>query len=185
MLFDPSTKLRREDFFDRAEEIDRIKSLLSPIILVLGLRRTGKSSIIRIALNELNYPYIYLDLRKFEERSYINYKDFIIEIQSEVNKLIKKFPEILDFIKKIRGVKILGNEILFSWGKERVSFTSLLESLNDWASDRKIIVVLDEAQELIKMRGANLLTPLAYSFDNLKKLELYSAVPKWAYSIAS
>jgi AAA+ ATPase superfamily predicted ATPase len=43
----------------------------------LGLRRTGKSSVIRIAIEELGYPYIYLDLRKYEEKVYINYKEFV------------------------------------------------------------------------------------------------------------
>jgi hypothetical protein len=39
----------------------------------------------------------------------------------------------------------MGNEIYFGWGKEnRVSFSSLLDSLNYWAED-KVIVVLDEA----------------------------------------
>lgn len=78
MLFDPAPKIRREDFFDR--EIERVKSLLSPITLVLGLRRTGKSSLIRISLEELGHPYIYVDLRKFEEKIYANYKDFILEL---------------------------------------------------------------------------------------------------------
>ncbi|MGC9105445.1 MAG: hypothetical protein ACP5HQ_03360 [Thermoprotei archaeon] len=50
MFFDPAPKDRREDFFDREEELERLKSLSSPITLVLGLRRTGKSSLIRIAL---------------------------------------------------------------------------------------------------------------------------------------
>ncbi|WP_277345240.1 hypothetical protein [Metallosphaera hakonensis] len=42
MLFDPSPKDSREDFFDREEELRRVKSLSSPLTLVLGLRRTGK-----------------------------------------------------------------------------------------------------------------------------------------------
>ena len=66
----------------------------------------------------------------------------------------------------------MGNEIYFGWGKEnRVSFSSLLDSLNDWAED-KVIVVLDEAQELHKMRGFNILPSLAYAFDNLRKVKI-------------
>ena len=51
MLFDPAPKSSRRDFFDREAEIERVKSLSSPITLVLGLRRTGKSSVILISLN--------------------------------------------------------------------------------------------------------------------------------------
>lgn len=74
MIFDPVPKESRKDFFDREEEIEKIKSLSSPITLVLGLRRTGKSSVIRIALSELDLPYVYVDLRKFEEKGYISYR---------------------------------------------------------------------------------------------------------------
>jgi len=151
----------------------RSKSLSSPIMLVLGLRRSGKSSVIRIALNELNFPYIYIDLRKFEETGYISYKDLILELQREINRLTKRFPNVIDFLKRIEGVKIMGNEIILKWGgKGRVNFSSLLESLNDWAED-KVVLAIDEAQELINLGGgANLLPTFAYSFDNLNKIKV-------------
>ncbi|NAY89192.1 MAG: AAA family ATPase [Desulfurococcales archaeon] len=172
MIFDPVPKESRKDFFNREDEIERIKSLSSPITLVLGFRRTGKSSVIRIALNELNFPYIYIDLRKFEEKGYASYKDLILELQKEINRLVKRFPSITGFIKRIEGVKILGNEIRLRWGGDkRVSISSLLESLNDWAEDR-VILTIDEAQELLNLRGANLLSTFAYSFDNLRKVKI-------------
>jgi AAA+ ATPase superfamily predicted ATPase len=67
MIFDPVPKESRRYFFNKEEEIEKIKFLSSPITLVLGFRRTGKSSVIRKALNELSLPYIYIDLRKFKE----------------------------------------------------------------------------------------------------------------------
>lgn len=172
MLFDPAPKDSRDDFFDREKEIEKIKSLSSPITLILGLRRTGKSSIIKISIKELNLPNIYIDLRKFEEKYYISYKDFLLEIEHEVNKLIRKFPSILDFLKRIEGVSVMGNQVKLKWGGEKkLNFSYLLEALDNWAED-KIILVLDEAQELINLRGANLLYPLAYSFDNLRKVKI-------------
>ena len=38
MPFDPAPKSSRRDFFDREAEIEGVKSLSSPITLVLGLR---------------------------------------------------------------------------------------------------------------------------------------------------
>jgi len=67
MIFDLVPKESRRYFFNKEEEIEKIKFLSSPITLVLGFRRTGKSSVIRKALNELSLPYIYIDLRKFKE----------------------------------------------------------------------------------------------------------------------
>ncbi|QXJ28530.1 AAA family ATPase [Saccharolobus shibatae] len=167
MLFDPAPKDKREDFFDREEEIEELKLLSSPITLILGLRRTGKSSLIKIALNELNRPFIYLDMRKFEEKRSINYRELLIEMEREINKLSSKFSQLIEFLKRIEGVSIMGNQIRFKWqGNDRLSFTSLLEALNDFNKD--LIFVIDEAQELIKLRGIDLLPPLAYAFDNLK-----------------
>jgi AAA+ ATPase superfamily predicted ATPase len=171
VLFDIAPKHDRKDFFDRDEEIEKLKELRTPIILVLGLRRTGKSSIIRISLNELKVPYIYLDLRMFEERNYLSYKEFILEFQNEVYKLTKKFPSLVDFLKEIQGVKIFGNEIKFSWNKkERASFSSILNAIEKIG--KKIVIVMDEAQELIKLRGTNLLPSLAYAYDNMKNVKI-------------
>ncbi|WP_240931259.1 ATP-binding protein [Acidianus sulfidivorans] len=167
MLFDPNPKTERVDFFDREKEIEKLKELKTPITLVLGLRRTGKSSLIKIALNEMNLPYIYLDLRKFEEFSYISYKDFLLELQAEVNKLTRKFPKLIEILKSIKGVKIMGTEVKLSWkSDDRLRFSSLLDTLEE--IDGNIVLVLDEVQELIKLRGANLLPSLAYAYDNLK-----------------
>ncbi|MEM0053538.1 MAG: ATP-binding protein [Nitrososphaeria archaeon] len=172
MLFSPEPKSSRKDFFDKEEELERLKKLPSPINLVVGLRRTGKSSLIRICLNELNLPSIYIDLRKFEDKGYITYKDFILDFEEKVNKLVKSFPELINLMKRVRGVKVLGNEISFFWsGKNVLKFSDLLEVLDSWADDR-VVIVLDEVQELIKLRGYDLLPSLAYAFDNLKKVRI-------------
>ncbi|MEW9491631.1 MAG: ATP-binding protein [Candidatus Aramenus sulfurataquae] len=172
MLFDLTPKEDRRDFFDREREIESVKSLSSPITLVLGLRRTGKSSVLRIALNELGVPSVYVDLRKFEDRAYIPYKDFLLEVEKEVRKLTKRFPSLFDFLRGIKGVNVAGNGITFNWGKkDRLNFGDLLEALNDWAEER-VVVAFDEAQDLINLRGADLLNPLAYTFDNLRKVKM-------------
>ncbi|BCU67959.1 hypothetical protein HS7_13960 [Sulfolobales archaeon HS-7] len=48
----------------------------------------------------------------------------------------------------------------------------MLSSLNDWAEDNgnNVILVLDEAQELIKVKGYDVLPLIAYAFDNLRNL---------------
>ncbi|NON63150.1 ATP-binding protein [Acidianus sp. RZ1] len=170
MLFSPEPKSDRKDLYDREKELEQLKSLSSPISLVLGLRRTGKFSLINVALNELGIPYIYIDLRKYEEKSYVTYKDILQDFEKEINRLTHKFPGLLDLMKRLRGVSILGNSITLAWGgKDKVSFSSLLETLNDWG---KFVLVLDEAQELIKVRGLNLLPIFAYSFDRLGKVKI-------------
>ncbi|ARM76679.1 AAA family ATPase [Acidianus manzaensis] len=175
MLFNPTPKDERKDFFDKEKEMEQLKELRTPLILVLGLRRTGKSSLIKISTKELEHEKgtitIYIDLRKFEEKNYFSYREFLLQLQSEINKL-KRFSKIIDSLKKIEGVSIAGNEIRLSWNKEdRLQFSSLLDALEE-GSDNKVVIVLDEAQELLKMRGLNILPSLAYAYDNLKKVKI-------------
>ncbi len=113
MLFDLGPKDSRLELFDRDSElsrlIDYVGRLGMPITLVLGLRRVGKSSLILVALRELSLPHIYVDLRKFEERQYLSYRDFILELQREVNNLTRRFPALIGFLRGIGGVSIMGN----------------------------------------------------------------------------
>ncbi|MFP3321124.1 MAG: ATP-binding protein, partial [Acidilobus sp.] len=172
MLSDPVPKSSRRDFFDSEAEIEGVKSLSSPITLVLGLRRTGKSSVIMISLSELGLPYIYVDLRKFEEKGFASYRDLVVELEREVNRLTSRFPGLLELLRRVEGVEVMGSGVRLRWGgRKRVTISSLLKALNDWAEDR-VLVVIDEAQELINMRGANLLPALAYSFDNLRRVRV-------------
>ena len=65
MLFDPRPKERREDLYNFDEELNKlIKSFGEPLIVVSGLRRTGKTSLILTALNISEKPFIYIDLRE-------------------------------------------------------------------------------------------------------------------------
>lgn len=56
-----------------------------------------------------------------------------------------------------------------SWGNEKVELSDILERLSDISEkeNRAVIIVIDESQELRKLKGYNLLSPIAYSYDNL------------------
>ncbi|GEM_PF-1803157 len=57
MLFSLAPKLRKNDLFDRGRELSTLRSTLQmyPLTLVTGLRRVGKSFLIRVFLNESNF----------------------------------------------------------------------------------------------------------------------------------
>jgi Archaeal ATPase. len=62
LIFDPRPKERLRDLFDREVEINKfVNALNDPAVVVLGLRRTGKSSLINAVLNDYGYRYIYVD----------------------------------------------------------------------------------------------------------------------------
>ncbi|HDJ26710.1 MAG TPA: ATP-binding protein, partial [Aciduliprofundum sp.] len=65
MLFDLRPKEKRGDLFDREKELDAIVRGLEchPIVLVLGPRRVGKTSLIRVAVGEASTRHVILDVR--------------------------------------------------------------------------------------------------------------------------
>lgn len=69
MYFYPRPKTSREDLFDGEAEVEAVKALSAPIMLVLGMRRAGKSSVLLVAASELSHPVIYTDAGKFETRA--------------------------------------------------------------------------------------------------------------------
>ncbi|BCS93639.1 AAA family ATPase [Metallosphaera javensis (ex Sakai et al. 2022)] len=135
----------------------------------------GKTTLILSLLNSLRKRYIFLDSRSFESREYIAYKDFLSVVEREINGKIKRFQGLEKFLSRVRGVTVTGFSISLSWdGENRVNFTDLLERINEWGEERgeQVFVIIDEAQELIKLRGYSLLPSLAYSYDHLSNLHL-------------
>ncbi|MGC8567304.1 MAG: hypothetical protein ACP5I6_06750 [Caldisphaera sp.] len=64
MLFDPRPKTNRKDLYDFQDKLNLIKKYIGQhLIVVTGLRRTGKTSLILTSLSEHNSPYIFFDLR--------------------------------------------------------------------------------------------------------------------------
>ena len=49
-----------------------------PLILIYGLRRRGKTSLILSTLNDLKADYLFLDIREItKQKSRVYYKDFL------------------------------------------------------------------------------------------------------------
>jgi AAA+ ATPase superfamily predicted ATPase len=65
MLFYTKPKDSIKDLFDRESEIERLKNSLNErMILILGLRRTGKSSLVLSFLNSLNIDFVFISFPK-------------------------------------------------------------------------------------------------------------------------
>ncbi|MEM3715308.1 MAG: ATP-binding protein, partial [Nitrososphaeria archaeon] len=58
VLFDPRPKRLKKDIYDFDDEFHRLRNAIGqPLILVSGLRRTGKTSLILSVLEDCNVPY--------------------------------------------------------------------------------------------------------------------------------
>jgi AAA+ ATPase superfamily predicted ATPase len=66
LLFSVRPKEKREELYDFDRELEELKESIkrNPITVLVGTRRTGRTSLLNVALNELGNPYIYLDLRR-------------------------------------------------------------------------------------------------------------------------
>lgn len=135
MLFDVAPKETEKDFFNYEKElnsfVNTIKDERSKIVIIKGLRRTGKSSLLRVGLKLSAKPYILIDPR---ELTAISRKAFEAKF---IDKLYaKKFlhEKILDRIKSIEyGVHI---------------DLKAKEDIWDILKNKSIVIAVDEVQML-------------------------------------
>jgi len=161
---------RREELFDRereAEELERgIKRV--PITLVLGVRRVGKTSLVKAVTSGMKS--VYIDLRKFEWRRPVRLKDFLDELRVTL-PWKWRLSDLLSAVKNtFENLSVFGSGVKFRKGYKRSSLYRLFETLNRWGESEgePIVVVLDEAQELARLDYGDILPLLAWAFDNLR-----------------
>ncbi len=149
MYFDPRPKTRKEDFFDRETELRQFEEVLSyaSIIVVTGLRRTGKTSFVDVALSKTNHPYVFLDMRDVPivpSRAEITRR-----VKTAFEKMDKKWLSSLsDVLKHVKGVDLAGASITFDWGEKGVDLTELFDKIDSWAKkhDERFLFAIDEVQ---------------------------------------
>ena len=172
MLFDLRPKERKEDLFGREKEVEELKKCVKnyPITLLLGIRRIGKSSVLRVALNDIKHG-IYIDVRKmyFESGGWITTQTLSSNFEEALNSLnlgVKK--SIIKFLSKIDGITIDGVSIRF---KKDIDLSTMLESLNNVG----VTIAFDEAQYFRfygGRGGKEVLSLFAYIYDNMKNVSL-------------
>jgi len=180
MLFDPRPKQDKKDLFGRDLELSSLLNSLRsecPLILLLGVRRVGKTSLLKVALKEAGQPYIYLDLRSLEDTGFSRTSLYRM-LSDELSRLYSTQEKLREYLKKVRGIEIAGFKIELNWGSDKLLLSSLFKALNDWveeSNDSHLILAFDEAQLLRFMAGGkgkiNFRSLLAYSYDNLPNLK--------------
>jgi len=182
VLFSPAPKERLEDFFDRERELDSFRRFLksdSPLCLILGLRRSGKSSLLKVGLRESGLPSVVLDLRVLEEKVRPTYADLLDLLSGELSRLAAARSgfarPLLELLRAVEGVEVEGLRIRFKWaGRRAVKLVDVLESLERASEGRGVVsvVAFDEAQELAAVAGVRFDSVLAYAYDNFKHLKI-------------
>jgi hypothetical protein len=176
LLFDLMPKARREDLFDFDEELSRLTKLLGDsrtrLIVVKGLRRTGKTSLILTALNSIASPYAFIDVREVVRSR----RGLYMALERAINDLLRlRSPltaELRRALEAVRGVRVAGLEVSLSWGRDRPTVSELLRELEEAASrvGFRLPLVIDEAQRLVGPIGHEVWSALAHAYDFLEGL---------------
>lgn len=159
-LFDLQPKCRREDLFDRMRELSELHKAVDrgyPIVALLGIRRVGKTSVLKTFLNEVCG--VYVDLRGVVRRA-----DLEVKIADSLSSSLEKVKK---FLEGIRGIEIAGLSVEIKWrGSDSVSLAGLLSEINK--KKKRFVVALDEVQLVRPPLSAELRNLLAYGYDNLE-----------------
>ncbi|WP_297481287.1 ATP-binding protein [Thermococcus sp.] len=167
MLFDLRPKDKREEIFDREREFKELEKSVEryPLTLLLGIRRVGKSSILRAYLNE--NPGILIDCRElYAERGHITKEDLIRELQSK-GSLIQRVSSRFKVKLNMRFLEVEPRE---------VPLRDVFRELNELGGKtEKFIIAFDEAQYLRfygSRGGKELLALFAHAYDSLPNLRI-------------
>ena len=148
MLFDIRPKKRKEDLFGREEELNRLIDSKEPLVLVYGIRRIGKTSLLNVYCNEVKNC-IFIDARIIS-----SYADLVDELTKGARHLfdeVKIKTPLLEITKK---------------GKKIEKVKQILEVLDE----KETTLVIDEAQELRYLKDIKKI--LAWSYDNLDNVKI-------------
>ncbi len=170
MYFDIQPKTEKEDLFgvDAGLQtfISHLQNPSTRMIVIKGLRRTGKTSLLNVALKESKVDYVKIDVREGPFYSRDEFMAFLIK------KIRQKIGEsyIDKVMKKISGVALSYKEFtaqVFFSKKENLSF--FFETLSKELGKRQLILAFDEAQLLKEIHFDFILASI---FDNYKNIKL-------------
>jgi len=171
MLFDVRPKEYRKDLYDREKEIEMIKDSIQrkTWIVVLGMKRVGKTSIVNVSVNETNSIVLNLNLMRIYNPKKSNYprSSFINLFLESINSAIKKYTlggKVLRVVSNVLGIDessfIDFNAVKIRAGlkkfrNEDIGF--LTREMDELAKDngKNLVIIFDEAQELAKVNGIN------------------------------
>ena len=177
MLFSIAPKKKKSDLFNRESEYKKLEKDVQTgrIILLDGLRRIGKTSLLKVFLNENDYFNIMIDCRAFEKNYRINKREFKRAISEEIDKQIKasKFKKLLQNFSEL-GIGEITIRLNSKLHTSDPNLSEILTELNTVMEkkEKKFIIAFDEAQFLrfYGKGGHELLQMLAYAYDNLDNI---------------
>ena len=175
-FFGSMPKERRSEFYEYNGYLDKFLNLTkrgARLVVIEGLRRMGKTSLLRVGLNEAGHPYLLVDMRPKPKTPL----EFLGNVGRGVKKFAESNPEIMKEtakdLKGTLGVKVGLNPIQNSL-KTTGGLYDLLISLNKvaHASSKTLILAIDEVQELRDLPEPDIGELLSYIYEHLSEIRL-------------
>ena len=172
MYFDPQPKTKKADLFGveftLQQLVQHLQDCSTRMIIIKGLRRTGKTSLLNVALEESKLNYVKIDVRDGPFYHREEFFRFLIERMRE--KIGETFLEKL--IKNISSVKLAYDKFsaAVTLSKEE-NFMLFFRALNRQLEKQKkqFVLALDEVQLLKAIKFDFLLASI---FDNYSRIKL-------------
>jgi len=187
LLFDEAPKTSLADFFNFRDELGTFRDALRKrrrLVVVTGLRRMGKTSLLLTALSEEGAPYVLVDGRVFAAAPVISRVELIQTLEQAINQCLgrrrnwwRRIPETLS---RVRGVEVepgVPPSIRLAWGDrpaKSADLLTLIQLLGKLSLHEKhhLVIALDEAQEFRRLAGFDLVKLLAYIYDHVRSVQL-------------
>jgi AAA+ ATPase superfamily predicted ATPase len=171
MYFDPTPKKNRADMFGFESEYKMLKEALyekERLIVIKGLRRTGKTSLMNVVYKELDQPKIFIDMRELTPLTQENFaKHFYLSINEAMSQV--------DYLRVILGkIKSIDVGIKISIRSEESTISILLKMINEELKKRRknMVIFVDEAQLAKQIQADNL---FAFIYDYLENIKIVFA----------
>lgn len=171
MLFDTRPKERKEDLYDREREVNDIRESVERGIwvAVYGVKRIGKTSVVNVAVNDPKYIVVKLNMMRLYSPKAKRYSraEFFRVFLEGLNEAIRRYTlggRVVRFLSNVLGIDE-GSAIELNSVRVRARLrrlrgedvSTLIRELDQLASDqrRRLVLVIDEAQEMMKVSGIN------------------------------
>jgi len=173
MLFDIAPKTNKKDLYNYESEYLALKRAVKEekLVVVKGIRRVGKTSLIKVVYSEIGQPKAYIDVRGISPSSSFEWNAALIRCLSKLMETVDATKRITRFVK---GIEVTSRIGIFGAGaalklRSYENIAELIEEVDEKLEKRKQKAVLffDEVQ-ITKRFGANAL--FSFIYDNTKNI---------------
>jgi AAA+ ATPase superfamily predicted ATPase len=184
MYFDRAPKNNLSDLYDYKNEYDDLLNSLKKdarLVIIKGLRRMGKTSLLLTTLSGLKRPCMIIDGRSFIHLASISTADFIRSFEKDLNQFLAEHKSLrkrlLSALQSINGVEVGVDHVGLSWrGKkeEQADLSAIFDVLGKEAEEQNMqfVIAFDEAQEFRRLVGLNLTNLIAHIYDYVHGLQI-------------